>query len=99
VHQLCKRPEYPSEDTIYRWLNEREDFSEKYRAAREIQADRLADEIIPIADGERPVLNEANGVAVELDTAVRVSRDTARIKARMWKAGCMSPRRPAFFSL
>jgi hypothetical protein len=27
VHQLCKRPEYPSEDTIYRWLDQHPDFS------------------------------------------------------------------------
>jgi Bacteriophage Sf6, terminase small subunit-like len=93
VHQLCKRPEYPSEDTIYRWLNEREDFSEKYRMAREFAADRLADEVVAIADGDLPVLNEVDGVQLNLDTAVRVSRDNARIKARIWKAGRMSPRK------
>jgi hypothetical protein len=90
VHQLCKRPEYPSEDTIYRWLNEREDFSEKYRIARELQADRLADEIVLIADGKMPM----EGVPEAPDTAARVSRDTLRIKTLMWQAGRrMSPRK------
>src|SRR6266404_3314419 len=88
VHQLCKRPEYPSEDTIYRWLNEREDFSEKYHAARVIAADRLAQEALDIVDGKLPVLDDNPNK----DTAVRVSRDVARAKHRVWMAGRMAPR-------
>ena len=42
VRELCQRPEYPVEDTIYRWIQQNPDFSEKYLAAREVQADRLA---------------------------------------------------------
>jgi hypothetical protein len=34
------------------------DFREKYLRARELQADILADEVIPIVNGERPVLNK-----------------------------------------
>jgi hypothetical protein len=50
--------------------------------------------VVPIADGQRPILNKVEGVTLpDIDTAVRVSRDTARIKARIWKAGRMAPRR------
>jgi hypothetical protein len=89
VRELCQRPEYPVEDTIYRWIQQNPDFSEKYLAAREVQADRLADEVIPIVDGERPVLNDEPNK----DSAVRVSRDMGRAKYRVWKAGRMSPRK------
>jgi terminase small subunit-like protein len=71
------------------WIQQNPDFSEKYLAAREVQADRLADEVIPIVDGERPVLNDEPNK----DSAVRVSRDMGRAKYRVWKAGRMSPRK------
>jgi hypothetical protein len=93
VNQLCQRDEFPSAPTIYAWLDRREDFLNKYLMAREMQADRLADEVVAIADGELPVLNEVDGVPLNLDTAVRVSRDAQRIKARIWKAGRMAPRK------
>jgi hypothetical protein len=53
------------------------------------------DEVLPIIDGKRPVLNKLDGGTTlpNLDTAVRVSRDVARAKYRVWKAGRMSPRK------
>jgi hypothetical protein len=81
--------------SIYRWFRENEDFREKYSRARELQADILADEVIPIVNGERPVLNKLDdGTTLpNLDTAVRVSRDMGRAKYFAWKAGRMSPRK------
>jgi hypothetical protein len=90
VHELCKRPDYPHEDTIYHWLQKFPDFSEKYLAAREQQADLLVNDLIPIADGERPT-KDAEGQP--LAPGVQVRRDSERIKVRMWKAGRMSPRK------
>src|SRR5258708_26895403 len=51
VNELCAREEFPSDCTIYRWFHENEDFREKYLRARELQADFLADEVIPVANG------------------------------------------------
>jgi hypothetical protein len=95
VNELCARDEFPSDCTIYRWFHENEDFREKYQAARALQADFLADEIIPIVDGKLPVLNKLDGgmTLPDLDTPVRVSRDVARAKYRAWKAGRMAPRK------
>lgn len=51
LHRLCaERDGWPSEATVYRWLETNEIFREKYARARERQADRFADEIIIIAD-------------------------------------------------
>jgi hypothetical protein len=89
VHEICSRPGWPSEATFYNWLQDHEDFLEKYRIARELQADLLADEVLLIVDGKLPVLTDEPNK----DTAVRVSRDIARAKHRVWKVGRMSPRK------
>jgi hypothetical protein len=89
VHQLAGQGEFPSELTIYAWLDHHEDFLKKYRIARELQADLLADEVLLIVDGKLPVLTDEPNK----DTAVRVSRDIARAKHRVWQAGRMSPRK------
>jgi hypothetical protein len=58
--------------------------------ARELQADLLVNDLIPIADGERPTKDADGNV---LHPSVQVRRDSERIKVRMWKAGRMSPRK------
>jgi hypothetical protein len=55
-----------------------------------LQADRLVNDLIPIADGERPT-KDAEGQP--LAPGVQVRRDSERIKVRMWQAGRMSPRK------
>jgi hypothetical protein len=50
---------------------------------------QLAEEIISIADGKLPIA----GTPEAPDSAVRVSRDTSRVKAHIWKAGRMAPRK------
>ena len=51
LYRLCQeRDDFPAESTVYAWLGEKAEFSEKYARARERQADRRADEIIEIAD-------------------------------------------------
>jgi hypothetical protein len=48
----------------------------------------LADEVVPIADGKLPPNGDEGP-----DTAVRVARDDKRMKARIWKAGRMAPKK------
>ena len=52
VYKIVDDDGMPCEDTVYRWINERPEFSEKYARARERRADRHADEIVEIADSE-----------------------------------------------
>ena len=52
-------------------------------------ADRLAAEVIPIADGKMPVV--IDGVQLEPRLQARFIGD--RIKARIWQAGRMAPRK------
>ena len=50
LHRMCNEAGMPSERAVYRWLEEREEFRQKYGRARDRQADRYAADIIVIAD-------------------------------------------------
>lgn len=50
LHKLCEADDFPSERTVYYWLDEHHEFLQKYARARELQQDREADNIVVIAD-------------------------------------------------
>ena len=77
---ISKRPGMPAQSTIYKWLNEQAEFSEKYARARETQADYFVDEMIAIAD------------SVVADPAA-VAKAKLRIDTRKWSASKLSPRK------
>jgi hypothetical protein len=47
---VCEEDGFPSPSTVFRWLNEREEFRNKYARAREIQIERMALDALRIAD-------------------------------------------------
>ena len=52
VAVICAGPDMPSQQSVYTWLKQDEDFLERY--AREAQADKYFQEIIEIADAATP---------------------------------------------
>lgn len=78
----------PSLTTVYRWLQDSEEFREMYARAREDQADTLADEIVSIADEQKAALT-AEGKPYDPD----VNRDRLRVDARKWVAAKLKPRK------
>src|SRR5262245_9274686 len=50
VAEICARPDMPSQQSVYTWLRNDEDFLERYARAREAQADKFFKECIEIAD-------------------------------------------------
>src|SRR6187551_2841520 len=50
---ICEDDEMPSQSTVFKWLSEKPDFTEKYAHARDTQADALFDDILSIADDGR----------------------------------------------
>lgn len=52
IAECAQEKGIPSRTHIYAWLNESEDFKNKYARAREQRADTLAHEVIFIADTE-----------------------------------------------
>ena|SRR5579864_3984953 len=55
LERICeKNKDFPSAFTIRKWRAQRKDFSEKYLAAKQIQADLIFDEMIDIIDDVDP---------------------------------------------
>ena len=54
VAEICERRDQPSQQSVYTWLREDEDFRERYARARAAQADKYFQEIIEIADAATP---------------------------------------------
>jgi hypothetical protein len=54
VVEICAKPDMPSQQSVYTWLRDNEDFLERYARAREAQADKYFQEIVEIADAATP---------------------------------------------
>jgi hypothetical protein len=51
--QICRDPKFPDSVTVYRWLEKHEAFRNKYRSARDVQAEHYLDKIIEVASDSR----------------------------------------------
>lgn len=81
VKSICADKEsgwLPGESTVYRWLEEREDFRERYTRAREAQADGKFEEAWDIASKATP----------ENVQVARLQVDTIK-----WQASKLAPKR------
>lgn len=77
MRSICRDPEMPSEPTVARWRRLEPEFDEALRMAREIQAERLADKSIEIAEAATP------------ETATQTRVQLAHIR---WLAAVHGPR-------
>lgn len=103
---ICREPEMPHRATVFRWLQDREDFRDMYVRAREAQADKLAEETIEIADEEVTMVRRSkhtygakpkddadeNDIEVVFDSAA-VARNRLRVDARKWMAAKLAPKK------
>jgi len=77
---FCREPGSLSQSTVHRWLLAYGDFLEKYKIAREVQADTLVDEIVEIADANTADVNETQ-------------RNRLRVDTRKWVAAKQRPKK------
>ncbi|WP_179283255.1 terminase small subunit-like protein [Bordetella genomosp. 9] len=92
LRTICKAEDLPSMTTVMRWLADNAVFREQYARAREAQADKLAEEILSIADdglNDTYVDDEGNK---RTDHDV-VARSRLRVDARKWLASKMAPKK------
>ncbi len=67
LRKICEDENLPDESTVRAWaLDNREGFYPQYARARQIQAERLADELLTIADSSSP--EEYNVARLRVDT-------------------------------
>ncbi len=92
LRKVCEAKGMPSAETVRRWLLDNEDFCAQYARAREVQADRFAEEILEIAD-------DASGDwAVDKDGKKaldheHVQRSRLRVDTRKWLMARMAPKK------
>lgn len=94
VRTICADDDMPSDRTIYSWLEKYPDFLQQYARARELQAERYANEIIDISD-EVPlctVPDPDGGISTRVDAA-GVQRNKLRVDARKWVAAKLLPKK------
>jgi hypothetical protein len=51
LRAICEREDIPNRQTVLNWLRDNERFRDQYALARNLQAEKLFDEILEIADG------------------------------------------------
>lgn len=88
LRKICKDEHIATIGTVCRWLAEFADFSEQYAKAREAQAERMADELIEIADMP-PEIHPVTGAR---DSA-SVNHQRLRIDTRKWVAAKLLPKK------
>jgi hypothetical protein len=92
VRKICTEPNMPSQDTFFRWVFDKPEFSEKYTKALEIKADIMRDEILEIADdGSNDTYIDKDGN--ERTNAEVVARSRLRVDTRKWLMARQAPRK------
>jgi hypothetical protein len=92
LRYICGAEDMPSEATVRRWaLEDREGFSAQYTRAREVQALKMADEILEIAD-ETTFDTVVGALGAEQPNSEWISRSRLRIETRKWLMSQTLPR-------
>jgi hypothetical protein len=77
LRSICKLDGMPSPRAAWEWLDQDASFAQQYARAREEQADKLADEIVEIADR----------------ADLKPEDKRVRVDARKWVASKLRPKR------
>tara|TARA_R110002126_G_scaffold101185_4_gene233120 strand:- start:1317 stop:1724 length:408 start_codon:yes stop_codon:yes gene_type:complete len=101
LHLICQTEDWtPTERTVHRWLNEREDFRQLYARAREEQQEVFAAQVITIADTEKDSAKARNMMDARKWYAARVAPrkwgDRVEIDAKVETTGAASEALLAF---
>lgn len=90
MNEICEQDNMPSQTTIYKWTMHDEEFKKRYNEAREIQAHRLVDETVNIADdATKDYIDTGKGLKLHQEA---VLRSKLRIETRFKKAEKIAPK-------
>lgn len=98
LRQILLLPGMPAHrDTVFGWLAEYPEFRESYTAAKQIQMDAFAEEIMDIADDSRNDWMERENARTGAVTTVlneeAIARARLRIEARKWQMSKFAPKK------
>ena len=94
LRTICGDTAMPAISTVMGWLfdGKHADFSEQYARARDLQADKLFDEALEIADEASEDWTTTEDGKKILDHE-HVQRSRLRVDTRKWAAGKLAPKR------
>jgi hypothetical protein len=90
LNAICKEINI-APSSVYLWLRDYSEFSEKYTRAREEQADFMVDQIIAIADdsSQDTIITDKG----EMPNMEWINRSKLRVEARKWIASKLKPKK------
>jgi hypothetical protein len=92
VRTICLPDDMPHMTTIFEWIANRPEFSKQYAYARDMQADKMAEETIQIADDglNDTYLDDDGNKRTDHDV---IARSRLRVDARKWYASKLAPKK------
>lgn len=94
--QICRDTHMPSTSTLFKWLADQPTFSEQYARAKEIQLERMADELLEISDDGTNDWMEREKEAGRIETVPdheHINRSRLRVDSRKWLLSKLVPKR------
>ena len=91
LRSITKEEGMPNHSSVYLWLLQKPDFSDKYARARDEQAETLADEILSIADEPPAEVIDDKGISRTDNGWVTWQKN--RVDARKWVAAKLKPKK------
>ena len=95
LRRICAADDMPARSTVFKWLAERPEFSDRYAHARDAQADALFEDMLDIADDSSHdvKLVGSEGEEREVCDTEFVQRARLRVETRKWMASKLAPKR------
>lgn len=98
LRSICEAKGFPAESTVRLWVlqNINPEFTAQYVRARELQAEKWADEIVDIADdGSNDYIERTrpDGSTFEAVNSEHINRSRLRVDTRKWMLSKMLPKK------
>lgn len=99
LRQICLADEMPSRETIYTWMSKNQAFADRYARAVEDRAEKLAEEILTIADDDEgdfgfKEVQDADGASAKpCIMPDNIQRAKLRVDSRKWIASKLFPKK------
>lgn len=92
LSSVCDADDMPSRKSFFQWVKENPEIQAQYEFAIQMRADKLAEDILAIADdGMSDTYTDENGN--ERTNQEVIARSRLRVDARKWLAGKMAPKK------
>jgi hypothetical protein len=96
LNAICKDEDMPSKAAVLLWVSEnRSGFSDQYARAREVGYEKMADELLEIADdGTNDFIERSkeNGDTYTVVDQEHIARSRLRVETRKWLLSKMLPK-------